>query len=149
MNDALPGLICGTVEKSLNIFLVLAILIFKIIYPGLFYIPETMLNAWTIFFLFFVFLPFLRLLLRHMEVPRLGVNQSCIHRPMPQPQQRGAEPCRVCSLHHSSQQHRILNPLSKARDRTCNQSDSFPLRHNGNSSAGSFNPLCPAQQRCC
>ena len=58
MNDALPGLICGTVEKSLNIFLVLAILIFKIIYPGLFYIPETMLNAWTIFFLFFYFLSF-------------------------------------------------------------------------------------------
>ena len=24
----------------------------------------------------------------------------------------------VCSLHHSSQQHRILNPLSEARDGT-------------------------------
>ena len=26
----------------------------------------------------------------------------------------------VCDLHHSSQQHRILNPLSEARGRTCN-----------------------------
>ena len=26
----------------------------------------------------------------------------------------------VCDLHHSSQQHQILNPLSKARDQTCN-----------------------------
>ena len=25
----------------------------------------------------------------------------------------------VCDLHHSSQQHRILNPLSEARDQTC------------------------------
>ena len=25
---------------------------------------------------------------------------------------------RVCNLHHSSQQRQILNPLSKARDRT-------------------------------
>ena len=24
----------------------------------------------------------------------------------------------ICDLHHSSQQHRILNPLSKARDQT-------------------------------
>ena len=27
---------------------------------------------------------------------------------------------RVCNLHHSSRQHRILNPLSKARDGTHN-----------------------------
>ena len=25
----------------------------------------------------------------------------------------------VCRLHHSSRQHRIVNPLSEARDRTC------------------------------
>ena len=27
---------------------------------------------------------------------------------------------RVCNLHHSSRQRQIVNPLSKARDRTCN-----------------------------
>ena len=27
---------------------------------------------------------------------------------------------RDCDLHHSSRQHQILNPLSEARDRTCN-----------------------------
>ena len=26
---------------------------------------------------------------------------------------------RICNQHHSSQQHRILNPLSKSRDQTC------------------------------
>ena len=29
------------------------------------------------------------------------------------------DPTCVCDLHHSSRQHKILNPLSKARDRTC------------------------------
>ena len=28
------------------------------------------------------------------------------------------DPCCVCNLYHSSQQHWILNPMSKARDRT-------------------------------
>ena len=27
---------------------------------------------------------------------------------------------RICDLHHSSQKCQILNPLSKARDQTCN-----------------------------
>ena len=30
------------------------------------------------------------------------------------------DPVHVCNLHHSSRQHWILNPLSKARDRTLN-----------------------------
>ena len=33
---------------------------------------------------------------------------------------RKPDPSCVCNLHHSSRQHRILNPLSKAWDRTCN-----------------------------
>ena len=39
----------------------------------------------------------------------------------------------VCDLHHSSWQHRILNPLSEAGERTCVLMDLFPLGHNGNS----------------
>ena len=55
--------------------------------------------------------------LLHMEVPTLGVElglqllayakATAIRDPSP-----------VCGLHHSSQQHRILNPLSEARERT-------------------------------
>ena len=30
------------------------------------------------------------------------------------------DPSLICNLHHSSQQHRIFNPLSRARDGTCN-----------------------------
>ena len=29
------------------------------------------------------------------------------------------DPSRICNLHHSSQQHWILNPLNEARDQTC------------------------------
>ena len=49
---------------------------------------------------------------------------------------------RVCDLHCSSRQHRILNPLSKARDRTRNLMDTSqlrlcnPLSHNRNSGVG-------------
>jgi len=39
----------------------------------------------------------------------------------------GSEP--VCNLHHSSQQHQILNPLSKARDRTCILMDTSRVRY--------------------
>ena len=39
-------------------------------------------------------------------------------RPVPQPQQCQILSLGVCNLHHRSQQHRILNPLSKARDQT-------------------------------
>ena len=70
---------------------------------------------WTSFFIFILIFGFLGLHPRHMEVPRLGVklklsayttatamwDLSC-----------------VFNLHHSSQHHRILNPLSEARDQT-------------------------------
>ena len=59
---------------------------------------------------------------RHMEVSRLAVKSE--------PQLLAytaatatSDPSRVCHLHHSSQQCRILNPLSKARDRTRNLMD--------------------------
>ena len=53
-----------------------------------------------------------------------GLIGAVATRPTPQPQQcqiqaASATSC-VCDLHHSSQQRRILNPLSKARDRTHN-----------------------------
>ena len=47
-------------------------------------------------------------------------NRSCSHRPKPEPLATW-DPSRVCNLHHSSwQECQILNPLSKARDQTCN-----------------------------
>ena len=56
----------------------------------------------SVFFVFcFLFFCCLGLHLRYMEVLRLGVESEL--RPTPQPQQ-----------------HEILNPLSEARDRTCN-----------------------------
>ena len=52
-----------------------------------------------------------------MEVPRLGVQSElqllATATAMP-------EPSCIFDLHHSSQQHQILNPLSKARERTHN-----------------------------
>ena len=54
-----------------------------------------------------------------MEVPRLGVESEL------QLQAYARAPAMqdlsyICDLQHSSRQRQILNPLSKARDRTCN-----------------------------
>jgi len=72
-------------------------------------------------FFFFFFLTFLFLgpLLRHMEVPRLGV-ESELQPPAYTRATATQDPSHVCNLHHSSRQRQILNPLSKARDRTRN-----------------------------
>jgi len=54
-----------------------------------------------------------------MEVPRLGVESELL---LPAYARATAtqDPSRICNLHHSSQQHQILNPLSEARGRTQN-----------------------------
>ena len=55
--------------------------------------------------------------MRHMEVPRLGVQSelqllvSTIATAMP-------DLSSICNLYHSSWQHQIATPLSKARDQT-------------------------------
>ena len=73
----------------------------------------------TEFFLvcFFVwgFLPFPW----HMEVPRLGV-QSELQLPAYATATAMQDPSLIWDLHHSSWQRWILNPLSKAMDRTRN-----------------------------
>ena len=54
-----------------------------------------------------------------MEVPRLGVESEL----WPLAYARATatrDPSLICSQHHSSQQRWMLNPLSKARDWTCN-----------------------------
>ena len=52
-----------------------------------------------------------------MEVPRLGV-ESELQLPANTTATAPWEPGHVWDLHHSSQQRRILNPLSGARDQT-------------------------------
>ena len=54
---------------------------------------------------------FLGLHLKHMEVPRLGV-QSELWLPAYTKATAMPDLSRVCDLHHSSRQHWILNPLS-------------------------------------
>ena len=53
-----------------------------------------------------------------MEVPRLGV-ESKLQLPAYTTDTATQDPSCLCDLHYSSQQCQILNPLSKARDRTC------------------------------
>ena len=66
------------------------------------------------FFFFFVFLgPHLW----HMEVPRLGGKLE-LQLPAYATATARGDPSLICDLHHSSWRHRILNPLSEARDRT-------------------------------
>jgi len=67
--------------------------------------------------LFFVFLPFLGPLPRHMEVPRLGV-ESELQLLAYTTTTATWDPSHICNLRHSSRQQRIPDPLSKARDQT-------------------------------
>ena len=69
-------------------------------------------------FLSFLFF-FLGLHLRHMEFPRLRVKLE-LHLPAYTTATATQDPSYVCYLHHSSQQHQILSPPSKARDQTHN-----------------------------
>ena len=70
--------------------------------------------------LLFVCLFVLGLHLGHMEVSRLGKVQLDLQLLAYVTATATPDPSRVCELHLSSRQHRILNPLSEARDRTCN-----------------------------
>ena len=54
---------------------------------------------------------------RHMEVPRLEVK-SDLRLPAYATATAVPDPSHACDLHHSSQQRRILDPLSRARDWT-------------------------------
>ena len=64
----------------------------------------------------FFFFYFLGLYQQHMEVPRLGV-ESELQLPAYTTATATSDLSRVCD--HSSGQHRILNPLSRAGDGTC------------------------------
>ena len=86
--------------------------------------------------LLFVFFWFLGPCLGHMEVPGLGIELE-LQLPAYTTATATQDPSCICDLHHSSWQYQILNPLSKARDRTRNlMIPSWirqPLSHNRNS----------------
>ena len=69
------------------------------------------------FFFFFGLLSFLELCPQHMKVPRLGI-ESKLQLPTYATATGIQDPSHLCDLQHSSQQHWILNPLSRARDGT-------------------------------
>ena len=77
--------------------------------------------SWSQFFFFLFFFSFLSFVCLgpHVEVPRLGV-ESELQLPAYTPAIATWDLSHVCKLHHNSRQCRILNPLNKARDQTCN-----------------------------
>ena len=76
-------------------------------------------------FLIFFFL--LGLHLQHMEVPRLGVKSE-LHLLAYTTTAATPDLSHICNLYHSSQQHWIFNPLSKARDQTHFLMDTSQIR---------------------
>ena len=68
-------------------------------------------------YLFIYLFCFLELHLWHMEVPRLGV-ESELQLPAYTTATAMRDASHICDLHHNSLQCWILNPLSKAWDRT-------------------------------
>ena len=63
----------------------------------------------------------------HIEVPRLGV-ESELQLLAYTTAAAMRDPSRICDLHHSSQQHRVPNALSEARDRTFVLMDASQIR---------------------
>ena len=76
-------------------------------------IPLDFISIYLYIYLFYFLGPHLQ----HMEAPRLGV-ESELQLPAYTTATATQNPVCVCDLHHSSQKHQILNPLSKARDQT-------------------------------
>ena len=68
-------------------------------------------------FVLFCFVCFSGLYPQHLEVPRLEVQLE-LQLPGYTTITAMPDPSHICDLHYSSWQHRILNPLSEARDRT-------------------------------
>ena len=66
-------------------------------------------------FYYYYYLSFLGPHLRHMEVPRPGV-ESELQPPAYTTTTASPDPSRLCDLPHSLWQCQILNPLSEARD---------------------------------
>ena len=66
--------------------------------------------------------------LQHTELPRLGV-ESELSLPVYTTATATWDPGCIQDLHHSSQQHRSLNPLSEARDQTCILMDARRVRY--------------------
>ena len=83
----------------------------------------------------FIYLFILGLHLKHMEVPRLGI-ESQMKMPAYATATATPDPSHICDLYCSLQQYQILNPLSEARDWTCILMDTSwvvkPKSHNGN-----------------
>ena len=78
-------------------------------------------------YLFIYLFLLLRAESRHMDVPRLGV-ESELQLPACTTATAMPDPSRTCNLHHSSQQHRITDLLSKARNCTCILMDTSEIR---------------------
>ena len=92
---------------------------------ALFLVFRDAFKNFCLFVCLFVF--FVGLHLRHMDVPRLGVEselwlQACTTATAT------PDPSHIWDLHHTSQQCQILNPLIKARDRTCVLMDTSQIR---------------------
>ena len=77
--------------------------------------PITNKRSQFYFILFYFIFCFLGFYLQHVEVPRLGVISE-LQLPAYATAPRMQDLCRVYNLHHSSGQHQVPNPLSKARD---------------------------------
>ena len=78
----------------------------------------------------------------HLEVPRLGA-ESELQLPAYTTATATPDPSRICDLHYSSGQRRILYPLSEGLNLSPHgyQLDLFPFLHSGNSSKHLFIPL--------
>ena len=81
-----------------------------------FFLPFYLLCNYVILDIVLFLIVFIGPHLQHIDVPRLGVKTEL---QLPAYATAMQDLSCICSLHHSSWQHQILNPLIEARDQTC------------------------------
>ena len=89
-------------------------------------------NSWMVFYkwTYHFFFVLLGSHLKHMEIPRLRVKLELqLQLPAHATATAMPDPGCICDLHHSSGQHRILNPMHWARDRTGVLMDTTQVHH--------------------
>ena len=94
--------------------------------PGNFKFAVSMVQNIILSCTFFFFFVFLGPHTQHKDIPKLGVEWE-LQLPANTTATAAQDPSLVCDLHHSARQHRILNPLSGARDWTRHLMDPSPV----------------------
>ena len=94
--------------------------LYKEVVCGFFLSAQLYVNFNSVIFYFYFLILFFCLFLGPQPVAFGGSQARGLIRAVAATATATWDPTCICDPHHCSQQHQILNPLSEARDQTCN-----------------------------